>query len=161
MSLRNFVTPSNISWMTIAKCPPTKHWRRLSSVQHDDGQQLWKLKVALEPYHDHGRKLQTEKKKQHAVNFKIKVLLEAGILGSGIRRLTKNPKSSTLNPESTAWSPEPKTVLYFLKWGEARVREDILSIYFAGGLAFWVSRYTVFWCRNAGIEYLVFLNVWY
>ena len=51
------------------------------------------------------------KKKQHAVNFKIKVLLQAGILGSGIRRLTKNPKSSTLNPESTAWSPEPKTVV--------------------------------------------------
>ena len=47
VSLRNFVAPSNISWMTIAKCLPTKYWRRLSSVRHGDGQRLQKLKAPL------------------------------------------------------------------------------------------------------------------
>ena len=27
-------------------------------------------------------------------------------------RMTRNPESSNCNPESTAWSPESKTVLY-------------------------------------------------
>ena len=47
VSLHNFVAPSNISWMTIAKCLPTKYWRRLSSVRHGDGQRLQKLKAPL------------------------------------------------------------------------------------------------------------------
>ena len=47
VSLRNFVAPSNISWMTIAKRLPTKYWRRLSSVRHGDGQRLQKLKAPL------------------------------------------------------------------------------------------------------------------
>ena len=31
--------------MMIAKYPPTKYWRRLSSVRHGDAQWLQKLKV--------------------------------------------------------------------------------------------------------------------
>ena len=61
VSLRNFVAPSNISWMTIAKCLPTKYWQRLSSVLHGGAQRLQKLKAPL--------KTKPTKKKMHLSNF--------------------------------------------------------------------------------------------
>ena len=61
VSLRNFVAPSNISWMTIAKCLPTKYWQRLSWVLHGGAQRLQKLKAPL--------KTKPTKKKMHLSNF--------------------------------------------------------------------------------------------
>ena len=60
--------------------------------------------------------------------------MESGILGFGIRNTARNPtndwnpeskfhwqrlKSSTLDPESTAWNPESKTVLDSVAWGDS------------------------------------------
>ena len=60
--------------------------------------------------------------------------MESGILGFGIRNTARNLtndwnpeskfhwqrlKSSTLDPESTAWNPESKTVLDSVAWGDS------------------------------------------
>ena len=42
----------------------------------------------------------------------VQPLMEFGIRGCGIRN------TRTLNPESTAWNPESKTLLDYITWGE-------------------------------------------
>ena len=48
VSPRNFAVLLNIFWRKIVWYPPTKYWRRLSSVRHGDVQRSQKLKAPLE-----------------------------------------------------------------------------------------------------------------
>ena len=50
--------------MMIAKYPPTKYWRRLSSVRHGDAQRLQKLKAPSKT-----KPTEKEREKEHVIVF--------------------------------------------------------------------------------------------